>query len=55
MSEPQRLAMAAAARRRVLAEHTAEHRAQQLETYVVQACEAAAPARRSAANRAVPA
>ncbi len=55
MSEPQRLAMAAAARRRVLAEHTAEHRAQQLETYVVEARAAAAPARRSAAGTAVPA
>jgi spore maturation protein CgeB len=52
MSEPQRLAMAAAARRRVLAEHTAEHRAQQLETYLGEARKTAERPRRATVGAA---
>jgi hypothetical protein len=52
MSEPQRLAMAAAARRRVLAEHTAEHRAQQLETYLGEARKKAERPRRATVGAA---
>jgi spore maturation protein CgeB len=47
-SEPERLAMAAAVRRRVLAEHTADHRAEQLETYLGEARKTAEPPRRPA-------
>ena len=47
-SEPERLAMAAAVRRRVLAEHTADHRAEQLETYLGEARKTAEPPRRAA-------
>ena len=52
MSEPQRLAMAAAARRRVLGEHTAEHRAQQLETYLGEARKKAERPRRATVGAA---
>jgi spore maturation protein CgeB len=52
MSEPQRLAIAAAARRRVLGEHTAEHRAQQLETYLGEARKKAERPRRATVGAA---
>lgn len=50
ISEPERLLLADAARRRVLAQHTAAHRALQLEGYVEEVLGSALPSRQSAAE-----
>jgi spore maturation protein CgeB len=52
MSDTERLTMAAAVRRRVLAEHTADHRAEQLETYLGEARKTAQPPQRTHAAAA---
>jgi spore maturation protein CgeB len=55
MAEPERQAMAAASRRRVLAQHTADKRAEQLESYLDEARKSAEPPRRTAHAARAPA